>query len=173
MAVILLEPNEITKNTIIGGNVDVDRYLPAVKACQETIIKKIITKNLYDKLCSDFLTGNGVAGFSGIYLELYNDYVKPMLIHGSSELYLKSGAYLISNNGITKSKTESSETISKEEVDYLVQASRALYRDYERDFREWIITNGKNIPEYEITLVKSSDRVVNVGGWILPRIKKC
>ncbi|CAB4153512.1 hypothetical protein UFOVP639_6 [uncultured Caudovirales phage] len=172
MAIILLQTNDITKNTIIGGNVDIDRLLPAVKACQETMIRKLLGIPLYTKMTNDYLAGNGSAGFTGLYLELYNDYIKPMLIHGSSDIFLRSGAYLVSNNGITKSKTPDADSISKEEVDYLAQASRGLYRDYERDYRDWIKVNGPSIPEYSMT-IKTSDRIVNVGGWVLPRVRRC
>ena len=136
------------------------------------MIRKLLGIPLYTKITNDYLAGGGAAGLTGLYLELYNDYLKPMLIHGSSDIFLRSGAYLVSNNGITKSKTPDADSISKEEVDYLAQASRSLYRDYERDYRDWIKVNGANIPEYSDAL-KASDKIVNVGGWILPRTRRC
>jgi hypothetical protein len=172
MAIILLQTNDVAKNTIIGGNVDIDRLLPSIKACQETMIRKLLGIPLYTKICNDYLAGGGAAGLTGLYLTLYNDYLKPMLIHGSSDIFLRSGAYLVSNNGITKSKTPDADSISKEEVDYLAQASRGLYRDYERDYRDWIKVNGPSIPEYDMG-IKTSDRIVNVGGWVLPRVRRC
>ena len=69
---------------------------------------------------------------------MFDDYITEMIIHGSAEIYLSQGAYMASNNGITKTKTDSSETVTKEEVDYLVEASRKLYRLYEGQFLEWI-----------------------------------
>jgi len=34
LTTILIKQEELTRNTLIGGNVDVDRYLQAIKACQ-------------------------------------------------------------------------------------------------------------------------------------------
>ena len=131
---ILIKQEELTRNTLIGGNVDVDRYLQAIKACQNVLIKPLLGLELYNKIVSDFETGS----LSGLYLEMFDDYIKEMIIHGSAEIYLSQGAYMISNNGITKTKTDSSETVSKEEIDYLVEASRKLYRLYEEQFLKWI-----------------------------------
>ena len=168
--VILLKSNEITKSTILGGNIDIDRYLPAIKACQQTKIKGVLGKELYDKIQLLFETSS----LTGLYLEMYEDYIKEMVIHGSAEIYLSQGAYLVSNNGITKTKTDSSETVSKEEVDYLVQASRKLFDEYKREFLEWIKINGASIPEWPVNSRPATTRI-NVGGWSLTKRKynKC
>jgi hypothetical protein len=163
--VALLKSNELTKNTIIGGSVDADRYVPAVKAAQRLKIKPLLGKELYDKICSDF-SGNTL---SGLYLELYEDYLKDMVSHASAEIYLTSGAYLVTNNGITKSFTDNSETVSKEEIDYLVQASRGLYYAYEADFLKWIKVNGPNIPEWSNGCDKKSTKYLDACGWLLKK----
>ena len=126
LTTILIKEEQLTRNTIIGGNVDVDRYLQAIKACQNLYIKPLLGSTLYNKIVADFETSS----LSGLYLEMFNDYITEMIIHGSAEIYLGQAAYMVSNSGITKTKTDASETISKEEVDYLVQSSRKLYNLY-------------------------------------------
>jgi hypothetical protein len=143
LTTILIKQDELTRNTIIGGNVDVDRYLQAIKACQNLLIKPLLGTDLYNKIVADYETNS----LSGLYLEMFNDYITEMIIHGSAEIYLSQGAYMITNNGITKGKTDSSESVSKEEVDYLVQASRKLYNLYQEQFLSWIKLN--NIVEYD------------------------
>ena len=143
LTTILIKQEELTRNTLIGGNVDVDRYLQAIKACQNLLIKPILGTTLYNKIVTDYETNS----LSGLYLEMFDEYIKEMIIHGSAEIYISQGAYMISNNGITKTKTDASETISKEEVDYLVEASRKLYRLYEEQFLDWIKINP--VPEYD------------------------
>jgi hypothetical protein len=155
MTTILIRPEDFTRNTIVGGSVDVDRYLQAIKSCQMIMIKPLLGKELYDLISQQF----EFKTLEGVYLELYEDYVKELVIHGSCEIYLSQGAYMVSNSGITKTKTDTSETISKEEVDYLVQASRKLYKLYETQFLEWIKTAG--IPEYV-----TKKTIKNYGGWI-------
>lgn len=170
LTTILLKNNDITKNTIIGGNVDVDRYVPAIKAAQNTFIRSVLGKYLYIKICADFEANT----LSGIYLEMFDDYIKEMVIHSSAEIYLSSGAYMVANNGITKTKTDSSETVSKEELDYLVQASRKLYNSYERDFLLFMKENGNSVPEWNISTCNNASRTrINVGGWSLRKSGNC
>lgn len=164
MTTILIRQDELTRNTIIGGNVDVDRYLQAIKACQNLYIKPLLGATLYDKIVLDFENST----LTGLYLELFDDYVKEMIIHGSTEIYLSQGAYMVSNSGITKTKTDSSETISKEEIDYLVEASRKLYRLYEEQFLVWIKDN--DIPEYD---KPNKPKHRTYGGWWIKKKGDC
>jgi hypothetical protein len=161
--IILLKNNELTKNTILGGNIDADRFIPAIKAAQNTKIKPLLGKELYNKVCTDFASSS----LSGDYLELYNDYLKDMVIYSSSEIYLSVGAYMVSNNGITKIKTENSETVEKNEVDFLVQQYAKLYNHYEREFIKWIKLNP--LPEYTLNDCNPNINRINVGGWSLKK----
>lgn len=161
LTTILIKQEQLTRNTIIGGNVDTDRYLQAIKACQNIYIKPLLSKTLYDKIVSDYENNT----LSGLYLEMFDDYITELIIHGSADIYLSQGAYMISNNGITKTKTDSSETVTKEEVDYLVEASRKLYRLYEGQFLEWIKDNP--VPEYIKTC--NAIKKYTVGGWFISK----
>jgi len=164
LTTILIRQEDLTSNTIIGGSVDVDRYLQAIKACQNIYIKPLLGDSLYNKICNDFENST----LTGLYLELYDSFVKELTIHGSAEIYLSQGAYMVSNSGITKTKTDTSETISKEEIDYLVEASRKLYRLYENEFLKWIKNN--NIVEYN-----KPDTVKHrqYGGWYIRKKGNC
>lgn len=161
---ILITSEQLTRNTIIGGSVDIDRYLQAIKACQNIMVKPLLGKTLYDKIVLDYENGE----LSGLYLEMFDNYITEMIIHGSAEIYLSQGAYMVSNNGITKTKTDSSETVTKEEVDYLVEASRKLYRLYEEEFLKWIKDNP--VPEY----IKSCEvKHKTYGGWFIKKRGNC
>lgn len=157
---ILIKQDQLTRNTIIGGNVDPDRYLQAIKACQNLLIKPLLGKTLYDKIVSDFESNS----LTGLYAELFNDYITEMIIHGAAEIYLSQGAYMVTNNGITKGKADNADSVTKEEVDYLVEASRKLYRLYEEQFLNWIKVN--TIPEYDKTC---GVKKITVGGWLIKK----
>jgi len=159
LTTILIKQEELTRNTLIGGNVDTDRYLQAIKACQNLLIKPVLGVTLYNKIVNDFEQQT----LSGLYLEMFGDYIKEMIIHGSAEIYITQGAYMVSNNGITKTKTDSSETVSKEELDFLVESSRKLYRLYEEQFLTWIKDNP--VPEY----INNDIKYKTYGGWFIKK----
>ena len=155
---LLLKSEDITKNTILGGNIDRTSYTQDIKTCQNLKIKPFLGEDLYDKIVADFAADT----LSGDYLTMFENYIKEMVIHGSTEIYLSHGAYKVSNVGITKHSTDSSETISKEEVDYLVQSSRKLYELYKTEFLTWIAD--KTITEWTSVCTTTNK---NIGGWRL------
>jgi len=78
--VILLAPDELTKSTLLGGNIDTDLYVPAIKNAQNTRIKEILGKELYVKIMDDYESDS----LTGIYEEMYEDYIKDMVIFAST-----------------------------------------------------------------------------------------
>ena len=155
---LLLNSEDITKNTLMGGNIDRATYTQDIKTAQNLKIKPFLGEELYDIIVAGFIADN----LTGNYLIMYNDYIKEMLIHSSTEIYLAHGAYKVTNVGITKHNTDSSETVTKEEVDYLVEASRKLYELYKAEFLEWIKT--VTIPEWTQVCTTSNK---TIGGWRL------
>jgi hypothetical protein len=163
--VILISGDELTRNSILGGNIDVDKLWPAVKACQKTLIKPLLTEDLYNKISNDYLNDS----LSGTYLTIYEDYVKDLVIYGSAAIYIGSGgAYQISNLGIVKARTDNSEALSKNDVDYLYNFNKQLFDGLKEEFLKWIKDNP--VPEYSPTCGVKTQRLL--GGWLLLKQKK-
>lgn len=110
----------------MGGNVDVDKYLPCIYDVQITVIEPLLGTALYDKMLTDF----GTDTLSGKYLTLYDDYLKPILRHQVFAEYVEIGSYTVSNAGIFKHQPENSEVVSKAEVQYLAQTHRTKAQLY-------------------------------------------
>ena len=148
---ILLKENELTKNTLLGGNIDIDLYIPCIADAQRTRLEEILGETLYNKICLDFENDD----LEGEYLTLYEGYIVPFIIAAAAVEYLLIGAYKVNNNGIFKAQPDNSIAIDKTEVDYLVNNMRLkseMYRD--RMFR-WLARF--HLPEY----VSSSTNIVN------------
>jgi len=164
--IILLKENELTKNTLLGGNIDIDLYIPCIADAQRTRLEEILGETLYDKICEDFDNDDLVDD----YLTLYEDYIKPFLIAASAVEYLLIGAYKVNNNGIFKSQPDNSVAIDKTEVDYLVNNMRLKSEMYQDRLLRWL--NKFHLPEY----VSNSNNIVNLlrsrlicGKWWLDR----
>lgn len=159
--VIMIAPEKLTTNTILGGNIDTARYLPCIKDAQKTRIKTLLGKDLYVKMMEDFDND----ALTGLYLELYEDYLEDLIIYSSAEIYLSVGAYNVSNAGITKlSSIEGATSVNKDEVDFLVKSAKRMYNSYERDFLKWIKDNP--LPEYNKSC---SGKYIIAGNWSLKR----
>jgi len=98
METILLNDNEITESTLLGGNIDVDRYKFCIIDAQISKLEESLGETLYEKIKTDFENDD----LAGNYLTLHTKYIKPFLIHQSALEYLKLGAYHVSNGGIYK-----------------------------------------------------------------------
>lgn len=149
--IILLKENELTKNTLLGGNIDIDLYIPAIADAQRTRLEEILGETLYNKICNDFDNDD----LSDDYLTLYEDYIKPFLISQSAVEYLLIGAYKVNNNGIFKAQPDNSVAVDKTEVDYLVNNMRLKAEMYQSRMEKWLCKN--HLPEY----VSSSTNIVN------------
>ena len=92
MAVALfIKPIDLKRNSIIDGNVDVDKFIGFVKIAQQIHIRNYLGTDLYNKISSDIIAGS----LAGNYLNLVNDFIQPMLIHFAMVDYLPFAAYQI------------------------------------------------------------------------------
>lgn len=148
---ILLKENELTKNTLLGGNIDIDLYIPCIADAQRIRLEEILGETLYNKICLDFENDD----LENEYLTLYEGYIVPFLIAAAAVEYLLIGAYKVNNNGIFKTQPDNSVAIDKTEVDYLVNNMRLKSEMYQDRMLRWLYKN--NLPEY----VSSSTNIVN------------
>lgn len=148
---ILLRENELTKNTLLGGNIDIDLYIPCIADAQRIRLEEILGETLYNKICLDFENDD----LENEYLTLYEGYIVPFLIAAAAVEYLLIGAYKVNNNGIFKTQPDNSVAIDKIEVDYLVNNMRLKSEMYQDRMLRWLYKN--NLPEY----VSSSTNIVN------------
>ena len=164
--VLFITRTDLIKNSIIDGNVDTDKFIQFVKVAQQIEIKNYLGTALYDKISTD---NASVSGLSGNYLTLVNDYVQPMLIWYAQAEYIPYAAYSIKQGGIYKHTSENAETVSKTEVDFLVQKARNTAEYYTQRFIDYINNNSGLFPEYSQNsggdVFPDSDATFN--GWVL------
>jgi len=141
---LFISRTDLVKNTIIDGNVDTDKFIQFIKIAQEIHITNYLGSKLYDKISTEIVAGT----LSGDYLNLINDYIQPMLIHFAMVEYLPFAAYQIKNGGVSKHSSENSESVSKSEIEFLVQKERNTSEYYTRRFVDYICFNGSKFPEY-------------------------
>lgn len=163
--VLFISRTDLVKNSIIDGNTDTDKFIQFIKVAQEIEIRNYLGTKLYDKLQND-IAGSGV---SGDYQTLLNKYVQPMLIWFAQAEYIPYAAYSIKAGGVFKGSSENAETVSKNEVDYLVNKARNTAEYYTQRFLDYINNNSSLFPEYNQNtggdVFPDSDATFN--GWVL------
>lgn len=162
---LFISRTDLVKNSIIDGNVDTDKFIQFVKIAQQIQVQNYLGTDLYNKISADIIAGT----LSGDYLDLVNDYVQPMLIWFAQVEYLPYAAYQVKNGGVFKHTSENSESVSKSEVDYLVQKARNTAEYYTKRFIDYMTFNNNLFPEYnsnsDSDVYPDNDSTFN--GWVL------
>jgi len=165
--VLFINRQDLLRNSIIDGNVDTDKYVQFIKLAQEIHIQNYLGTEMYNALSSAIPTIDDPV--NARWKSLLNDYVVPMLIWFSQVDYIPFASYQIRNGGVSKHVSENSESVSKEEVDYLVEKARTNAEWYTRRFIDYMGFNQTTYPEYTSNInddiYPSNDATFN--GWVL------
>jgi hypothetical protein len=162
---LFVKMEDIKRNSAISGSVDTDKFIQFVKIAQEVHILNYLGTDLYDKISADIIAGS----LSGDYLNLTNDYIQPMLIHWALVEYLPFAAYTIANGGVYKHSSESSISVDKDEVDFLVEKERKVADHYTDRFIKYMCYNDTLFPEYNSNTNDDTNpsKDTQTGGWVL------
>jgi hypothetical protein len=167
--VLFINRTDLIRNSILDGNVDTDKFIQFVKISQQINIQNYLGTELYNKFTT--IIGNGDIDTNQYvnYKTLLNEYIQPMLIWYAQVDYIPFAAYQIKNGGVYKHSSENAETVSKTEVDYLVEKARTYADWYSRRFIDYMAFNQELFPEYTSNInndiYPSYDATFN--GWVL------
>lgn len=140
---IFLTPAEITGTTILGGNVDPDRYLFNLADVQMSVIEPLLGTELYDKIKSEAEAGT----LAGDYLTLYDEYVKPITKHEALAEYIEISPFLLENGGAFKHTADNREAMTRGEIEILSGKYHSMAQTYIKRFEKWICKN--KLTEYK------------------------
>lgn len=142
--VLFITRNDLVRFTSTNGNVDPDKFFQMIKIAQDLHIQGYLGSKLFDKLKEDIKNSTLVDP----YKSLLDDYIKPMTIHYAMIEYLPFASYEIGNKGVYKRTSETGETVSKDEVDSLIEKYRDLAQHYTQRFIDFMCFNQSSFPEY-------------------------
>jgi hypothetical protein len=151
MEYLLLSDQEILQNTVLGGNIDTDKYKFCIQDAQLSKLVEILGEDLYEKIKLDFENND----LSGDYLELYTKYIRMFLIHQSAVEYLINGAFQISNGGIFKMTPQNGTAVEQDSINILIANQRNKAEIYQGRMERFLCK--VNLTEYTST----TDNIIN------------
>ena len=163
--VLFVSPADVIKRTGINGNVDRDQMIQFIKIAQDIHIQNILGTRLFEKLKSDISAGS----IPSNYQSLLDDYIQDMVVHYAAIEILPYIHYKVANGGIYTKGAENSTSVTKEDLDYLVQKERDIAEHYARRFVDHMSFNNATYPEYN---QNNNDDMYptknqNFAGWVL------
>jgi len=166
--VLFINRTDLVRNSIIDGNVDTDKFIQFIKIAQEIDVQQIIGTNMYNGLTAAIIAGIDLAA-NERWKKLLDDYIVSMLIWYAQSNYIPFATYQIKNGGVFKHTSENSQTVDKNEVDFLVEKARTNAEWYSRRFIDFMSFNQATFPEYTNNvnddLYPSYSATFN--GWVL------
>lgn len=157
---LFIQPSEIASTTIMGGSVDTDKYLFSIADTQISVIEPLLGSELYDVILAGAIADN----LTGLYSTLYTEFVKPITKHEATAKYIEIASYTLANGGLFRHAPEGSETVDKEEAQFLAQKYSAMAQMYVQRFDKWICKN--NLTEYKRSQDEVDAQDIKLtGGW--------
>jgi hypothetical protein len=169
MKAIFITANDLKRYSVINGNVDNDKFMQFIEIAQDIHIQNYLGTDLYEKLQSLIINNTINNVVNADYKLLLDTYAKPMLIHWAMVEYLPYAAYTVANGGVYKHSSETSQTVDKNEVDFLIEKQRNTAEHYTRRFIDFMCFNSSTYPEYNSNSNGDvyPDKKSNFGGWVL------
>jgi hypothetical protein len=167
---LFITTEDIKRYSVLSGNVDPDKFIYMVEISQDTEVQNYLGTKLLEKLQDLILAGTINLPANAAYKTLLETYVKPMTIYWALVCYMPFAAYTVANGGVYKHTSESSETVSKDEVDYLVEKYRDIAQFYTNNFISYMIYNQTKYPEYNANTeddIYPDTSNADFGGWVL------
>ena len=167
---LFITTKDIKRYSVLSGNVDPDKFIYMVEIAQDTEVQNYLGTKLLEKLQDLIIAGTINDPANASYKTLLETYVKPMTIYWALVCYMPFAAYTVANGGVYKHTSESSVTVDKDEVDYLVEKYRDIAQFYTNNFIDFMVYNQNTYPEYNAntqddTYPDTSN--ADFGGWVL------
>lgn len=169
MKALFITTDDLRRKSIIGGAVDADKFVQFIEVAQDIHIQNYLGTKLYDKISSLIVNDTIDDSGNAVYKTLLNDYLTPMLIWFAQSDYYMFASYQVSNGGVFRHRSESSETPSMQEIKSLVDSSRDKAEFYVRRFLDYMDNNNNSYPEYNDINEDGMypDKNENFNGWVL------
>ena len=167
---LFITTKDIKRYSVLSGSVDPDKFIYMVEIAQDTEVQNYLGTKLLEKLQDLILAGTINDPANAAYKTLLETYIKPMTIYWALVCYMPFAAYTVANGGVYKHTSESSVTVDKDEVDYLVEKYRDIAQFYTNNFISYMVYNQATYPEYNAntnddTYPDTSN--ADFGGWVL------
>jgi hypothetical protein len=163
MKALFISREDLVRYTPISGNLDFDRVVQYIEIAQDIHVHELLGTNLYERLQKMIVTDS----LSGDYETLVKTYIKPTLAQYSLLEFLPFSQFSINNKGVFKHTSEASETLSRADINMMVETTRDTAQHYANRMVDYLCNYPNSFPEY-LTNTKeqmSPNRDTNFGGW--------
>lgn len=141
--ILFLTKEEIATTTIVGANVEIDKYVNLIKIVQENILEPLLGTLLFDKIVFDLENDT----LTGDYLYLFTEFIKPITVYNSVAEYIEVSNYSLDNKGLMSPNSQNAVTGTVKDREFLAGKYRGYAQSKVLRFQKWVFQN--DIIEYQ------------------------
>jgi hypothetical protein len=169
MKALFITADDLKRYSVLSGNLDVNKFMQYIEIAQDIHIQGYLGTDLYDKIQNLIITDTLDDIVNADYKSLLVTYIKPMHIHWAMVEFMPFAAYTVSNGGVYKHTSETSVSVDKNEIDFLIEKQRNTAQFYTRRFIDYMCFNSATYPEYDSNSNGDMypNKKNNFGGWVL------
>lgn len=169
MKAIFITSEDLKRYSVLSGNVDVNKFMQYVEIAQDIHIQNYLGTDLYEKLQSLIINGTLDDVSNAKYKTLLVTHIKPMHIQWSLVEFMPFAAYTVANGGVYKHTSETSQSVDKNEIDFIIEKQRNTAQFYTRRFLDFMCFNSATYPEYNSNSNGDMypDKKSDFSGWVL------
>jgi len=158
---LFISPNDMSKTTLLGHNVDRERYVFCIHNVQLSALEPLLGSELYDKIVADVTA----ATITGLYETIYEEYVKPITKNLALAEYIEIASYTLDNGGLFKRNPTDVDIVNQEEALYLAGKYKHTAQMYINRFYKFMCKN--YVEEYKAVQdeVNAKKDVTVRSGW--------
>tara|TARA_R110000772_G_scaffold268122_2_gene394203 strand:- start:3140 stop:3727 length:588 start_codon:yes stop_codon:yes gene_type:complete len=150
MTTLFITEDKLKSFSGIDENVDPNTLYPYVLQSQEIYLQTTLGTKLYDAITNyiiDYVT-NGTP-IPTAYKTLLDDYIVNMLVYYAYYLALPHIKYKTTNKGLLSGTSEVGESVSLEEVQFLMNQVNTTAQFYNERLRDYLKAYSNDYPEYQ------------------------
>jgi hypothetical protein len=141
---LFIKRADVVAFTAANGNIDYDKFQPALFVAQDRDIHTILGTALYNRIEAGIIAGDLTAD----EMELINDYIKYCLLWYALSEALPWIAFNVQNGGVFQHQPESATAASRNDVNYLSGKAKDTAQWYEKRMKDYLCTNSTRYPLY-------------------------
>lgn len=150
MTTLFITEDKLKSFTGIEENVDPTILYPYVIQSQDLYVQQTCGTKLYNAL-KDYVNDYVVNGtpIPTAYKTLLDDYIANMVVYYTYYLAIPHIKYRTTNKGLLSGTSEVAESVSLEEVQFLMNQVNTTAQFYNERLRDYLIAYQENYPEYQ------------------------
>ncbi len=147
---LFITEDKLKSFTGIEDNVDPVTLYPYVLQSQDLYVQQTCGTKLYNAV-KNYVVDKVINGtpIPQAYKTLLEDYISPMVVYYTYYLALPHIKYKTTNKGLLSGTSEVGETVSLEEVQFLMNQIQNSAQFYNERLRDFLVAYQEDYPEYQ------------------------